>query len=83
MAALFGRLKGNRGEVTRLGSGNSGITARLETWEGSVEIFLEADGHFSVRIGDKGHPGLTVMQGNINDRPITWDAIWSDQQTQP
>jgi len=80
MAALLGRLRGNRKEVTRLGSKGSGIQAKLETWEGSVESRLEANGDFTIRIGDKGHPGLTVLRGNVNDRPLTWDAIWSNNQ---
>ena len=44
MAALYGKLQGSRGEVTRLGSKSSGIRSKLETWEGSVTTVLEANG---------------------------------------
>lgn len=48
MAALFGRLNGNRGEVTRLGSKDSGIKCTLQTWKGKVVLCLEADGTWNL-----------------------------------
>lgn len=74
MAALYGRLQGNRGQTTRMGSKNSGIWSRLETWEGSIRTELQADGSFEVWIGDKSDPRNMIASGNINDRPISWDV---------
>lgn len=70
MAALYGRLQGNRGEATRVG--HSSIKAKLETWDGSIEVELEKDGTFTVRIGDKSYPKMEVATGNVNNR--TWDS---------
>lgn len=67
MAALYGRMQGNRGEVTRMGSANSGIESTLETWDGQVRTELEADGSFVVRIGQKRGSGTVVLRGNVNN----------------
>lgn len=72
MAALYGRLQGNRGEATRTGSKDSGITSQLETWEGSVRTELSADGEFRVYMGDKHFPHTLVVEGNVNDRTLSW-----------
>jgi hypothetical protein len=68
MAALYGRMNGSRGEVTRCGTKASGIQAKLETWEGSVRVTLDADGTFEVWMGDKSSPRVLVAQGNVNTR---------------
>jgi hypothetical protein len=68
MAALYGRMSGARGEVTRTGTPGSGIQAKLETWEGSVKVELQADGSFEVWMGDKSNPRIMVAQGNVNTR---------------
>jgi len=46
MSALYGRLQGSRGEVTRLG--HQTIESTLETWTGEIRTELERDGSFSV-----------------------------------
>lgn len=68
MAALYGRLKGNLGVVTRMGSNDSGIWAKLETWEGSVTVYLQANGDFAVKIGEKRWPDISVVGGNVDDK---------------
>ena len=78
MAALFGRLKGNRGEVTRLGSKASGIDSTLQTWEGKVTTRLEADGSFCVIIGQLNGRGYVVAQGNVN-RPCVMEDDLPDR----
>lgn len=64
MANLYGRLQGNRGEATRCGS--SVIRAKLETWQGSIQVVLEKDGHYCVTMGDKYAPRYVVASGNVN-----------------
>jgi hypothetical protein len=73
MAALYGRMKGNRGEVTRCGG--SIITSKLETWEGSIRTELEKDGSFRVTIGEKGYPNIVVAQGNVTTRELYADDV--------
>lgn len=53
MAALYGRLRGSRGEVTRTGTAKSNIEAVLETWTGKVRVTLMADGKFCVETAPK------------------------------
>jgi hypothetical protein len=65
MAALYGRIQGNRGEATRMG--HDVIYARLETWEGSVAVNLFKDGTFTVHKGSKTNPTIPVAEGNVND----------------
>jgi hypothetical protein len=67
MAALYGRMQGNRGEATRMGTSTSGMRAQLETWEGQITVTLEADGSFQVFIGPKGSARDLVLLGNVND----------------
>jgi hypothetical protein len=43
MAAFYGYLSGNRGEVTRTGHPKSGINAHLKSWVHDVYIRLKAD----------------------------------------
>lgn len=69
MANLYGRMYGDyRKEVTRTGHGV--IYARLETWEGAIEITLDKDGQFAVGIGDKYNPRTPVAFGNVNTEEI-------------
>lgn len=77
MAALFGRLHGSRGEVTRCGTRGSGIQAKLETWNGSISVFLNADGDFTVYIGDKSHPTQVVAEGNVDHRVFVIPSMQS------
>lgn len=67
MAALYGRIQGNRGEATRMGSANSGIHSELETWDGSIRTELEADGSFRVYIGSKLYARHIIASGNVNN----------------
>ncbi len=66
MAALYGRLQGDRKEVTRMGSKNSGISATLETWDGEIKTTLEADGSFTVTIGPKNGANTIIATGNVD-----------------
>ena len=43
MAHFYGTLKGNRGEVTRCGSANSGVTSYNASWKGAVRVHLFVD----------------------------------------
>jgi len=63
MAALYGKLWGSRGTVTRTGS--SDINAKLETWEGSVQLTLRRNGTFEVYVGDKSYATDRVFVGKI------------------
>ena len=40
MAHFYGSVKGNRGEVSRCGSKNSGYTSHAASWEGAVVVNL-------------------------------------------
>jgi len=45
MAVYYGTLKGNRGEVNRQGTKESGIKATAQSWDGSVSVrFFEDEG---------------------------------------
>jgi hypothetical protein len=65
MASTYGRLLGNGKEVTRLG-GPTGIRARLETYTGSIGVWLNPDGSFVVQIGEKESPDIVICVGNVN-----------------
>ena len=43
MAHFYGQLQGSRGEVTRLGSKNSGIETTVASWEGALRVELWHD----------------------------------------
>lgn len=67
MAALYGRLQGQAGEATRIGSTSSGIHSKLETWNGSITTELQADGTFEVFIGPKGSGRTLIASGNVDE----------------
>jgi hypothetical protein len=73
MAALYGRMRGNRGEVTRCG--HDIVTSKLETWQGSIRTELEKDGSFRVTIGEKYGPNIVIAQGNVNTRELVADDV--------
>lgn len=51
MAHFYGTLQGNRGEGTRAGSKDSGLTATAASWQGAVEVRLyEKDGTDYARV---------------------------------
>jgi hypothetical protein len=54
MANLIGYVQGDRGRASRLAGRK--IVGRLETWQGSIETTLDADGHFTVAVGPKEGP---------------------------
>lgn len=64
MAPLYGRMQGERGEVTR--TANWEIESKLETWEGSIRTELERDGSFRVYIGSKSNPTQLIAKGVID-----------------
>jgi hypothetical protein len=41
MAHFYGNLKGSRGEATRCGTANSGLSVSARSWAGSVTVELE------------------------------------------
>ena len=41
MAHFYGKLQGNKGETTRLGSKSSGITATINSWDVGVTTQIE------------------------------------------
>lgn len=43
MARFYGSMKGNRGEVTRCGSLNSGITAHVRGWNVGIQAEVHKD----------------------------------------
>ena len=64
MANLYGRMQGNRGEVTRMG--HEDIYSRLETWHGSIQTVLYKDGTYQVFVGDKSRPNSLIAEGQID-----------------
>lgn len=56
-------MQGNRGVVTRCGS--SQIWARLESWEGAVDVTLDNNGICIVKIGSKHNPDKLIFKGKV------------------
>lgn len=46
MAEFYGRVQGNRGEATRMGSKHSGIYATAETWGSVLRVEQRTDGRW-------------------------------------
>jgi hypothetical protein len=67
MSAVYGRLQGNRGEVTRTGSASSGVSTSAETWRSSVKTRMDADGTATVRLGEKGYANTLKLTVNADD----------------
>lgn len=44
MSHFYGTLQGSRGEATRAGSKDSGLTAVAASWEGAVRVTLHHSG---------------------------------------
>lgn len=72
MSATYGRVKGNRGEATRLGG--KYILTSAETWRGAVRVWVYDNGTFEVEIGPKargssfdGVGGTIRLMGNVGD----------------
>lgn len=66
MSALYGRMQGSRGQVTRCGTPASGIWSKLETWAGAIQVHLAADGSFQVFIGNKTDCRELIASGNVD-----------------
>jgi hypothetical protein len=45
MAHFYGTIQGARGEASRLGGKNSGLTTVAASWKGAVETSLYVDDH--------------------------------------
>jgi hypothetical protein len=65
MSALYGRMQGERSEVTR--TAHHEIVSKLETWHGQITTELDRDGNFGIYIGSKETRGTLVFTGNVND----------------
>lgn len=70
MSYFYGRIQGNRGEVTRAGTSGSGMTARLNTWHDSVETFLYVDQQnrfdcMRVKVTDMNNCTIILYDGPI------------------
>lgn len=77
MAALHGALQGNRGQVTRLGSKNSGISSTLKTWNGEIVTTLEADGEFVVKVRPFNQYGDPIARGNVDTGHVEKVRDWT------
>ncbi len=71
MADTYGRLwSGDRKAVTRGGLKDYGISARLETWNGSIEVHLASDGMFRVSVGEKDNPKILAIRGDVDEKVV-------------
>ncbi len=51
MAQFYGNVQGNRGEATRMGTKNSGMTAHIRGWDvGAYVVLQHVDGVDVVRV---------------------------------
>jgi len=69
MAQFYGRVHGNRGEATRMGSKASGIRATAETWRSVLVVaFRHLDGSDTDRgsFAIQGKHGSTIFQTSVN-----------------
>jgi hypothetical protein len=62
MARFYGSMRGNRGEVTRLGSGKSGITAHVRGWDIGVTVRIFVD-------RETGKDAIEVLQTGGSNKP--------------
>lgn len=61
MAEFYGRLQGNRGEATRCGSKESGISATVESWKTVIRTRHHDGEHRGVRITVETKYGSTLL----------------------
>lgn len=79
MAQFMGKVRGNKGETSRLGSKNSGLTTECNTWTAGItaEASIDEDGVETIRVfathGSKGD-GTKRMIGALesSDRGVKW-----------
>ena len=50
------------------------VWSRLETWEGSIDVTLDRNGDFEVRMGEKNYPRTLIAAGNVNTRQLVESA---------
>ncbi len=64
MSHFYGTLQGNRGEVTRTGSKNSGITTYSASWDGAirVHVYMDKDGNDCYRIAQTTWHGYGINE---------------------
>lgn len=64
MSHFYGTLKGQRGEATRTGSKQSGLTTTAASWAGAIEVELYTDeqGRDCYRVVQKPWQGKGVSQ---------------------
>lgn len=79
MAQFRAIIRGTRGEASRLGSKNSGITAHVDGWHSGVTVrgMVDADGQdvFTVYAtgGSTGARGSTIIANIINGEVTPMD----------
>ena len=72
MATFYGRLKGNRGAVTRMGSASSGIQCSAQSWNGSLVTSMyeglngETRVDLSIAEGSSAY-GRLVFSGSLKE----------------
>lgn len=76
MAQFRGIIRGNRGEASRLGSKDSGLTVEAQSWQGKVVVVLDTkDGVDTATItlqqhsNGRGHRGLVLYDGPVSGMP--------------
>lgn len=73
MAAFYGQLTGNRSTVTKCGSKFSGIRSSVQSWDGSISMFLtyndknELVVRCEVAENESSFYGKTIFQGTFKD----------------
>jgi hypothetical protein len=72
MAHFYGTIQGNRGQVSRLGSKESGFSAYAASWSGAVQISLyERNGVDYARVSLTQHYNGAGSNRVIYDGPIS------------
>lgn len=61
MARWYGRIKGNRGEATRMGTERSGFTAHISGWNVGVKV--------DCRVDERGEDVIEVYRTGGNNDP--------------
>ena len=76
MARFIGYLKGARGEVSRLGTPSSGITATAQGWNigGEVTVSVDQDGNdvveFVLTTGSNDRGFKTIVAQYVNGKKV-------------
>lgn len=73
MAQFYGRISGNRGEATRQGSKDSGISAAVETWKSVIRTsqqFLGGSKSNRASLSIEGKHGGTALHVGFNSDDI-------------